>query len=876
MPTTSLKRRGAPSSFSSSIKDNAKVDIQPLRDLAKNFDIDIEPYLQEYLRVTGDDDMEVERYGDDGSSSGTTTTTSTTTTIKQHNFAAAALKIQNSVGIYNRKVDFLHKVVYQVFHEFIQSTINANTNKKNRPSSANNNKGGGRSDSAIDAFREYDSEIDFLLLDGVLPVDRSEGHGKINLKEEFGMLNNGDIIDDVNATGVNLDQTLATSAGANININGGIGHKNNDNTPTNVTLLSLGGVMSATRIMDQDGTFVVSRQSLDRANQSAMSRMLLANLQGGGGGGGGGEFGGNNEGEGNLRLVAGMCDMGSNGALLMPGTRASVFVNGEAAAVPNGGDQEDMQIFPGGLSPGPHENHNNDAGDFGAMDDASFGNNGGGNDWGDDDHGVGFQLNDEPVGDTVNNLDGGEKKNEEGLEAADAFVNNDNDKQTPTKPKAMEDPWAVLDPHEPSRDRPQPLRIGVTYRLPPELDEDDRPSAAVTGSRTRIKKKKGSRKKKQNGMGQSSTAANDFLAPPFLADVTFHEAMREEDEIGDGDTLDQSEVSIQPNQNGGRHLKFLQQLRQQKLIFGEEFAYVAKAHGKHREALRKQRRLEQQEILEAKKKAEERNIFDDDDHEDYGGGGIDFGGGDDDDSFGGQDFGNINDDGNESIHRSNVDFNAIDDVFGTGGGVAFDENDYNDDFANGAQHQTFEELCRAHLRKFAKSAEVYAAETQLTKRVGAWQEGLAPLLEEQEQRPEFDIHGCGRQVLQRVERNITVRKRTSTGEKKLESYSDQKQKNNAVAFSTIFSKDCEDYEVCRLFLSTLMLCNSGNVTMHKNNPNGKGIESIESLDIELLDATFQAPMESFVAPSVEGEEFLEKENRASSSDLYMVDEDIEV
>ena len=25
------------------------IDIQPLRDLAKNFDIDIEPYLQEYL-----------------------------------------------------------------------------------------------------------------------------------------------------------------------------------------------------------------------------------------------------------------------------------------------------------------------------------------------------------------------------------------------------------------------------------------------------------------------------------------------------------------------------------------------------------------------------------------------------------------------------------------------------------------------------------------------------------------------------------------------------------------------------------------------------------------------------------------------------------
>ena len=39
-------------------------------------------------------------------------------------------------------------------------------------------------------------------------------------------------------------------------------------------------------------------------------------------------------------------------------------------------------------------------------------------------------------------------------------------------------------------------------------------------------------------------------------------------------------------------------------------------------------------------------------------------------------------------------------------------------------------------------------------RVGAWQDGLAPHLEEQEERPEFDIHSCGRQILRTVERNL--------------------------------------------------------------------------------------------------------------------------
>jgi condensin-2 complex subunit H2 len=54
--------------------------------------------------------------------------------------------------------------------------------------------------------------------------------------------------------------------------------------------------------------------------------------------------------------------------------------------------------------------------------------------------------------------------------------------------------------------------------------------------------------------------------------------------------------------------------------------------------------------------------------------------------------------------------------------------------------KTFEELCRAHIQAFAKGAEDFALNSELSDRVSKWQERLAPILEEEEQRKEFDIH----------------------------------------------------------------------------------------------------------------------------------------
>ena len=103
------------------------------------------------------------------------------------------------------------------------------------------------------------------------------------------------------------------------------------------------------------------------------------------------------------------------------------------------------------------------------------------------------------------------------------------DKPPPEPRAAREDPWAVLDPHGTSNDRAVPLRIGVTYRLPSGLDEDDRPSASVTGSRTRVKNEKKKTKKKEREENERSALHSDFRSRPFLADIVLEDALREDE-----------------------------------------------------------------------------------------------------------------------------------------------------------------------------------------------------------------------------------------------------------------------------------------------------------------------------------------------------------
>lgn len=163
---------------------------------------------------------------------------------------------------------------------------------------------------------------------------------------------------------------------------------------------------------------------------------------------------------------------------------------------------------------------------------------------------------------------------------------------------------------------------------------------------------------------------------------------------------------------------------------------------------------------------------------------------------------------------------------------------YSSDVTN-TDGAAFEELCRAHIRAFAKGAENYATKTNLTKRVEQWQSRLAPILEEEERRPEFDIYKYGARVINGVQ--IELLKRNN--EVKLAS-SAAKQ-SNVINFHAI-TRNCEQYEVCRLFLASLSLSNSGNVIF--TSETGK-VMTPDSLQIQLLESNVDRPMETFLAPS---------------------------
>jgi hypothetical protein len=70
------------------------------------------------------------------------------------------------------------------------------------------------------------------------------------------------------------------------------------------------------------------------------------------------------------------------------------------------------------------------------------------------------------------------------------------------------------------------------------------------------------------------------------------------------------------------------------------------------------------------------------------------------------------------------------------------------------------------------------------------------------------------------------------------------------------TKNSEPYEVCRLFLSSLMLCNSGNIVLSHDEACAT-VQTPDTLRIELLESQIDSPMETYMAPSVSADD---KEN----------------
>lgn len=94
-----------------------RVLINPIKDLAANWDIDIADSLTDYL-----EELDGLRISLDGQSN--------------LNFAAAALLIQGSTAVYSKKVEFLHQLVLQSLELITSKKSSAVTQGKNKNTSS--------------------------------------------------------------------------------------------------------------------------------------------------------------------------------------------------------------------------------------------------------------------------------------------------------------------------------------------------------------------------------------------------------------------------------------------------------------------------------------------------------------------------------------------------------------------------------------------------------------------------------------------------------------------------------------------------------------------------------------------------------------------
>jgi Condensin II complex subunit CAP-H2 or CNDH2, C-term len=136
-------------------------------------------------------------------------------------------------------------------------------------------------------------------------------------------------------------------------------------------------------------------------------------------------------------------------------------------------------------------------------------------------------------------------------------------------------------------------------------------------------------------------------------------------------------------------------------------------------------------------------------------------------------------------------------------------------------------------------AERYASETLLSTRVSNWQNRLSPILRSEEKRKVFDIHEYGANVINVIE------------------HTQQKRSPSITSGDRAIHKQYEDFhdvcsglpmfEVCRFFLASLTLCNSGNILF-------KDVEKREHpsspLFVQLLKNQIDRPTESYLTPSL--------------------------
>lgn len=113
---------------------------------------------------------------------------------------------------------------------------------------------------------------------------------------------------------------------------------------------------------------------------------------------------------------------------------------------------------------------------------------------------------------------------------------------------------------------------------------------------------------------------------------------------------------------------------------------------------------------------------------------------------------------------------------------------------DGAAYARAVQKYMSHISSFLKDAGSQVARTAMSKRVGDWQDRLAPILEEEDSRKEFDIHEYGGEILSHMAEEVTPDKAPA----------------RPFSLAEILPAP-QRFEVCRTFLAMLQLANMGNV-----------------------------------------------------------------
>jgi len=384
------------------------------------------------------------------------------------------------------------------------------------------------------------------------------------------------------------------------------------------------------------------------------------------------------------------------------------------------------------------------------------------------------------------------------------------------------DPWAMLDPHDPSGERDAPSRPGRTWKIPPLVDED-----ALSPPAGGAKQPAGGRHEKAAARQRGALAP----AAPVLSGLAFPE--------------------------------FEYVVKQQR----------AKAAGVR---LATRRAMLADRSLSSGSPADQRHgDFDSDDDDERGGGGVDFGvyGGD----YGGGDYGGDDDDGEGGFGGYEPNPNSAgqlspfqrrlggfgddnDDASGHGSAAAMHALNGSAaltplalDEAFDAAPKSYAELCRSHIASFMRGVDRYAHESNLSKRVGEWQDRLLPVLEQQATRRDFDIHEYGAEVMADVSAATASAKARNASAALVAARKGAKpppaEEETEVSFAAA-TEGKAPFEVARLFLAALQLSNNGNVVLH--HADDCAVCGPEDFRVEVVAAaaTCQDRFDSYRAPSL--------------------------